>query len=258
MIPKRLHYVWVGSELPEQQKAFIATWRENNPEYELFKWDESNIDFELPQISAAYRQRQWAKVADIVRLAAVLRYGGIYLDTDFMVFKSLDPLLRHRCFYGFQYEFHETDWVANGAFGAEPDHWFVKRALGHLCAMTSGVLWLQRPTAFGPKLITRLLREEGLTAYCPEGVYVKDIFLCPVPVFYPFAMDETFTDDCIGPQTLAAHFWHNSWAASLPFPIRTARAIRLWMRSVFNRTTRLGERYIAGASKLPGGSAQAE
>ena len=35
MIPKRLHYVWVGSHLPDKQRAFIDSWRETNPDYEL-------------------------------------------------------------------------------------------------------------------------------------------------------------------------------------------------------------------------------
>ena len=43
--------------------------------------------------------------------------GGIYLDTDFRVFKPLDRLLNYHCFYGFQHEWHATDWVAPGAFG---------------------------------------------------------------------------------------------------------------------------------------------
>ncbi len=82
MIPKRIHYVWVGGPLPDAQRAYIDSWRETNPDYEFTLWNESNIDFSVNLIRRAYDQRKWAKVADIVRLVAVLQHGGIYLDTD--------------------------------------------------------------------------------------------------------------------------------------------------------------------------------
>ena len=70
------------------------------------------------------KKKRWAKVADIARLQAVLKMGGIYLDTDFELHKPLTSMLKHRCFYAFQEERPSADWVCNGIFGAEPDHWF--------------------------------------------------------------------------------------------------------------------------------------
>jgi mannosyltransferase OCH1-like enzyme len=236
MIPRQIHYVWVGGPLPEEQREFIQTWRATNPDYEIVRWDESNIDFSIPPIKEAYDRQRWAKVADIVRLLVVAEYGGIYLDTDFRIFKSLDILLRHACFYGFQYEAHPTDWVANGAFGAEANHWFVRQALARLLAMPKARFGLERPTASGPKLITKLLREEGLRAYSPNGTMVKDIFVCPVPVFYPFSMEEEFTPACITTQTLGAHFWSRSWEKDLPPIIRRLRKVRLAVSTLLSLT----------------------
>ena len=58
MIPKRLHYVWVGGELPDRQRAFIETWKESNPHYELVRWSEDNINMKLPAIAHAYARRR--------------------------------------------------------------------------------------------------------------------------------------------------------------------------------------------------------
>src|ERR1700712_1531906 len=184
MIPKLLHYVWVGGPLPDRQREYIASWRETNPQFEIICWNEQNIDISQPIIQRAYKAGKWAKVADIARLQAVAKLGGIYLDTDFRLYKSLEPMLVHDCFCVFQEEQESTDWVCNGVFGAVPGHWFVKKALAELHAMKPSRFLPERPTSFGPKHITTLLKREGLAAYSPDGVTVKDIYIAPVPTFF--------------------------------------------------------------------------
>lgn len=226
MIPKHVHYVWVGGSLPDEQRAFVETWQETNPGYKFTLWNEDNIDFSVSAVRKAYDQKKWAKVADIVRLMAVLQYGGIYLDTDFRLFKSLDTLLHHRCFFGFQTKQPSKDWVANGAFGASPDHWFIARALAAVLNIRSLPGILERPTMFGPKLITKLLVKEGLTSYSSCGTMVRDIYLCPTETFYPYAFDEEFHESCITAETLAVHYWSKSWEKDVPDWVRVAKSIR--------------------------------
>ena len=42
MIPKHIHYFWVGGSLPKAQQDYIASWRETNPDYQFTLWNESN------------------------------------------------------------------------------------------------------------------------------------------------------------------------------------------------------------------------
>ncbi len=226
MIPKHIHYVWVGGALPDVQRAYIDSWRETNPGYEFTLWNESNIDFSMDAIRLAYDQRKWAKVADIVRLVAVLRHGGIYLDTDICLHKALDPLLRHKCFFGFQTEKPTKDWVANGVFGAEPGHWFIAQALASLLSIRSLPGNFERPTKFGPKLITRLLVAEGLQTYSASGVEVNGIFVCPTEYFFPYPFGAEYHSSCITPDTYGVHFWERSWEKTVPGWIRLAKAVR--------------------------------
>jgi hypothetical protein len=224
-IPRILHYVWVGGPLPPAQQDYIDTWRATNPDFEIVCWNEQNIDMSPTIISDAYRKRKWAKVADIARLQAVLKMGGIYLDTDFKLFKPLTSMLGHNCFYAFQEKTQSADWVCNGVFGAEKGHWFIKEALDGLYSMTRRPLLPERPTTFGPKHVTRLLRRHGLVAYSPTGVQVKDIYIAPTPVFFPFHFTEQFTPECVREETLAAHFWEKSWETTVPKPVRVAKKI---------------------------------
>jgi hypothetical protein len=232
MIPKILHYVWVGGPLPDEQRDFIETWRRSNPDFRIICWDEQNIDMSHQVIRDAYQKKLWATVADIARLQAVLKMGGIYFDTDFRVYKSLEPMLHHNCFWAFQEDHITSDQVCNGAFGAEAGHWFIERALLGLYGMRINRFIPQRPTTFGPKHITNLLRQEGLGDYDPNGVMIKDMFIAPIPVFFPFGWKEQFTPACITENTLAAHFWAKSWETTIPWPIRTAKKIVGMLRSI--------------------------
>ena len=232
MIPKILHYVWVGGPMPPIYREYIATWQETNPDFEIICWNERNIDMSSRIIQSAYAKRKWAKVADIARLQAVSQMGGIYLDTDFKLYRSIAPMLAHRCFFVFQENKNSDDWVCNGVFGAEPGHWFVKQALQELHALRPTIL-PERPTSYGPKHITRLLRQAGLGhTYSPDGLFVEDIFVVPMPLFFPFSQTETFTTECITEQTIGAHFWAKSWEGSIPKPVRMAKELYRHLRAV--------------------------
>jgi mannosyltransferase OCH1-like enzyme len=227
MIPKIIHYVWVGGPLPDHHKAYMASWQETNPEFQIICWNEDNIDFGLPAVERAYRDKQYNKVSDLVRHVVVMQMGGIYLDTDFQLFKPLDILLSHKCFYGFQHETDHPDWIAPGAFGAEPGHWFLAKVLDRMSEIEGTIMGRTRVTTLGPQLVTSMLRNEGLSAYSPSGVYVKDIFCTPKHWFYPFDLGETFTPECVRDDTLAAHFWEGSW-------IKKTSVARKVVRSVMN------------------------
>jgi hypothetical protein len=231
MIPRRLHCVWVGGPLPDEAARRLEGWRRHNPGWDLTVWNDGNIDFSIPFIARAYRRRRWAAVADAVRLWAVARHGGIYLDTDVEAVRPFEPQVRHRCFFGFQLREHPTDWVNTAVFGAEPDHWFVERALAALLRAgddpLARLLGIERPTRYGPRLVTRLLREAGLDRYADEGVTVGgDVAVLPTDVFYPYSWEEEYTADCITPRTLAVHLWEQSWkkggAAALAAPLLRA------------------------------------
>ena len=45
MIPKVIHYIWLGGkELPPIAKKCIASWQKFCPDYEIKRWDETNLD----------------------------------------------------------------------------------------------------------------------------------------------------------------------------------------------------------------------
>lgn len=181
---------------------------------------------ENQQIRYAYARRRWATVADIVRLFAVYEQGGIYFDADFRIHRPINSLLEHKCFFAFQHEQHPTDWVANSVFGAVPNHPVIAMARDRIMRIRPSWFGFDRPTKYGPKLFTGVLRHCGLDRYSPHGVTVGDVFVCPTTYFFPFSYTDEVDENVVSSDTLATHLWEQSWSANLPAPIRWARAVR--------------------------------
>lgn len=102
MIPKIIHYCWFGmSPMPKHLCDYIAEWQNKCGDYIIMRWDETNFNPDLYRYSSeAYKIQEWAFVSDVARLHALYQYGGIYLDTDVEIVKSLDPLLDLEAFVG--------------------------------------------------------------------------------------------------------------------------------------------------------------
>lgn len=107
MIPKIIHYCWFSKdkskELPEMVKRSIASWKENLPDYEIKLWNEDNFDVNsVPWVKECYECGcgSYGYIVDYLRLYILYNYGGIYVDADQMVIKSLDSFLDNKMFVG--------------------------------------------------------------------------------------------------------------------------------------------------------------
>lgn len=117
MIPKIIHYCWLsGDEFPELIKTCIESWKIKLPDYEFVLWDTKKFPLENNiWVKQAFETKKYAFAADYIRLYAINKYGGIYLDTDIEVIKSFNPLLHLPYFFG-----SEGDGIIEaGVFGAE-------------------------------------------------------------------------------------------------------------------------------------------
>lgn len=129
MIPKIIHYVWVGRN-PKSKliQECIATWKKKLPNYQIIEWNEDNFDIhENSYIEQAYTAKKWAFVSDYIRAKAIYTQGGIYLDTDVRVLDRLDPLLNDKAFIGFE----NNEYLSAAIFGAEKGHPLMKDILDY-------------------------------------------------------------------------------------------------------------------------------
>lgn len=122
IIPKKIHYFWFGyNRKPAIIKKCIKSWRKYLPDYEIIEWNESNFDVnQCDYTKEAYSAKKWAYVSDYARFKVLYEYGGIYLDTDVEILRSIDELLTSK-FMGFARE----DLVATGLIMASMQNdWF--------------------------------------------------------------------------------------------------------------------------------------
>lgn len=135
MIPKIIHYSWFSGEAyPQWISDCIGTWKKYLTGYEFILWDmerlkEIDSDFVRESISV----KKWAFAADYVRLYAVYHYGGIWLDSDVEMFKSLTPLLNCEMFIGKESWPDDKNrvYLTSHCFGAIEKHPFVKECLDY-------------------------------------------------------------------------------------------------------------------------------
>lgn len=215
MIPKILHYCWFGeTPLPKEYEDFVNRWIELHPGWQIIKWDENNSPLaEYPYLKNALANECWANMSNFLRLYGLFQWGGIYLDTDMLLVKSLDELLSEECFFGFEEgeDGSASYWVNNAICGSQKEHRFIGECIKYILEKFDGT---EQANLSAPQLITDLLvRRKGLKKYGLQRI--DGITLYPKEYFYPIHYTEIFKlsniNEYIYPETISVHTWGRTW-----------------------------------------------
>ena len=121
MIPKKIHYCWLGrNKKPELVEKCMDSWSKYALDYEVLEWNEDNFpfaDIKCKYVKEAIKAQKWAFVTDYMRLYVLKNMGGVYLDTDVELCRSLDEFLNENSFIGFESRYT----VCTAVIGAEKD-----------------------------------------------------------------------------------------------------------------------------------------
>ena len=127
MIPKKLHFVWIGNE-SKRPNDCIQTWIDKNPDYEVRIW--GNEDLKATKWFNARHMMEMAKhelcgVADMMRYEILYNEGGITLDADSVCLAPLeDWLLKPKAFAHWEQEHRRTGLINVSVMGAEKNNEF--------------------------------------------------------------------------------------------------------------------------------------
>ena len=206
MIPKIIHYCWFGNkEKPDIIKRCINSWKEILSDYEIIEWNEKNYDlFKNKFCTQAYEQKKFAFVSDVVRLDVMYEYGGIYLDTDVMVYKTFDEILDNKCVFGFE----EKEYVATSFMAAEKKCEFIERFLKYYQNQT--FIKDKKPDMETNVVkLTKLLLDIGLKKNGEFQVLPSNIVVYPQVYFSPYDYINCYSKRTN--ETICEHLFNVSW-----------------------------------------------
>jgi hypothetical protein len=100
IVPAKLHFIHVSKGLPQNQseipsnvRKIVDDWKMMHPQWQVRIWDNTMVRQEFPDlIPVLSKLDTMAWVADLLRYHIIERYGGVYLDTDIVPLRSLEPL----------------------------------------------------------------------------------------------------------------------------------------------------------------------
>lgn len=129
MIPKIIHYVWLGhGEMSDKLKACMESWKKFAPDWQIKEWNEYNFDINYNDFTRqSYDLKKYAFTSDVIRLYALYTEGGVYLDTDVMMYKPIDEFLSDEGFTGFE----DTNYPVTATMGAEKNNPVIKLMLDY-------------------------------------------------------------------------------------------------------------------------------
>jgi len=93
MIPKLIHLVWFGGPRPRFFDKTVDLIKSINYDYEIKEWDDNNIDFDLINRELFDKTKNYGSKSDIFRFEVLNKYGGIYMDYDFLQLKKFLDIL---------------------------------------------------------------------------------------------------------------------------------------------------------------------
>lgn len=179
MIPKILHFVWVGDETKRPDNC-IQTWKDKNPDYEIRIWGNKELK-ETPwhnhEHMKAMGQKELNGLADIMRYEILYYHGGISLDADSVCVRPLeDWLLETEDFACWESELARPGLIAAGYMGAIKGSLFQSQIIQDILAeqtVTDRMAW----ESVGPLRVTNTFRKTGwpLTIY-PSHYFIPEHF----------------------------------------------------------------------------------
>ncbi len=205
MIPQKIHFVWLGPEMPVLFQGLIEFCRQLHPGWEIKVWIETEIRDLIAAMETGLVERfeqndlSLSTRSDIARHHIVASEGGIYLDCDFLVLKSLEPLRSCSLFCVDQ----GGGFFCAGVFGAVAHHPVFDEVFAALrrADYTQAPHLSAGPHMLHPILCRQLEKDRSVVAW-PQGFF---------PVHYDDKHDLNVWARCKVSELFAAHLWAHSW-----------------------------------------------
>lgn len=188
--------------MPSEFDVFGQGWAANHPGWEMRLWTEDNIPPLRNQglFDAAPSMMPSGQVprfrSDLIRLEILHRYGGLYVDTDFVSCKPIDGLIDGLDLFAAE---EKPGLIANGLIGSIPGHPFIEAMIRGAAESVRKRPGLMPWQTVGPEHLTR-------TAAARPG----ELALLPTALVYPYhhtQLDRNGEPPPLSPDVVCHHVW---------------------------------------------------
>ena len=216
IIPRNLHMVWLGGELPLKYLRLIESWKKFHPEWNFKIWNDKDAqEFDMTNKIAFNNATNLGVKSDIFRYEILYRHGGLYVDTDFECLKPFDDLLYLDFFGGGR---GSLPHLANGLMACKPGNELMKSAIDAIKEKQSNLNEkLDRVLKVaGVDFITDLYFKYIKTT-TDKTILFPDSFFYPMPNSFRYEIrGDTYADrvrikSYIKPNSYCVHLWYTSW-----------------------------------------------
>lgn len=205
-IPKIIHQIWLGGEVPIKYKKYMQSWKLFNPDWQYFLWTDENINnIKMSKRSIFDACQNQGMKSDYLRYEILRKYGGIYCDVDFECIKPFDDLLNLKLFCGIAYG--DVFVLYNGLIGCIPNHPIINACVSDLDTPYRGHDAMEIMRSTGPYFFTKCFLKEIDTD-------ISGVVVFPFDFFYSFPNTQRHTTNpysYVKECSYAVHLWDVSW-----------------------------------------------
>ena len=225
-IPRIIHQIWLGGELPQKYKKWTESWKTHHPDWEYHLWTDDKLEGIEMQCEKVFREtRNYGPKSDILRYELLNQFGGLYIDTDFECFRPFDYLHQKVDFYA-GIEFGKELNTTTSIIASAPGHPIIKDLLDSMDRPVISDNSEEIHEVTGPWAFSRTYR-----AHIFDAGYRN--MLMPTGYFFPFPNNKLHIQNekkilaFRREESMAMHYWEVSWLNRRNFLRRTiSRCLR--------------------------------
>ncbi len=220
-IPPKIHFVWLGSDLPLSAQRSIQSWQIHHPGWEIQVWGDveaEKFEWSNKRSKETFQHAtSFAEKSDILRYEILYQYGGIYSDTDVICVRPFHDLLMQNLEFFAGVEVNLVSSVTKNPLhlgtaiiGAAKNSAVLKCCIDNqLGAHEAPNVHILNRT--GPGMFTR-----ACSSILFSEASNENFLLLPISYFYPFPWEHHLlpldrVQNYIRHESMAVHLWNGSW-----------------------------------------------
>lgn len=226
MIPKKIHLCWFsGDDYPVEIKRCIDSWVRILPDYEIRLWNARDArSIHCQFIDEALDARKWAFAADAVRFYAVWKEGGVYMDSDILLYNRFDSYIPDRGFVAVHEHIGEKIQLQAAFFMGEKGNGFCREMYEYYSMRRFKLRDGSYDQTISPVIMKRIASQKG---YQEEDV--RQSFGDNIVVLPGYLVTPNNHDSYRHPEAFARHTIYGSWRHR-----KIGRRIELAAKHFFN------------------------